>query len=176
MVVMVRFFNFCFWIYLPSNIFTRVLSILHVYQLVHGYSFFLLFFIEMSTIALDVARKTFGGYTIVPCCIRDNVFGVKTKSSYNRWKMSDDIRYAVQVGYLGGSVKCDRVANFDRRITNRNLMILGNFKKEEEKEEEEEEDEAAAATTATESTTSKKEGGGGGGGGGSSSEHSGTKL
>ena len=50
---------------------------------------FFYFFLEMSTIALDVARKTNGGYTIVPCCIRDNVFGVKTKSSYNRWKMSD---------------------------------------------------------------------------------------
>ena len=115
----------------------------------------------MSTIALEVARQTLGGYTIVPCCIREDVFGVKTKSSYNRWKMTDDTRYAVQVGFLGGSVKCDRIANFDRRITNRNLMILGSFKEEEGEKE----------TFATESTSSKKEGGDSS----EVSEHSGTK-
>ena len=87
---------------------------------------------EMSTIALEIAKRTHSGYTIVPCCIRESCFGVRTKSAYNRWKMSDDVRYAVQVGYLGGQVHCDRIACIDRRITNRNLVIIGDFKKNEE--------------------------------------------
>ena len=83
---------------------------------------------EMSVIALDIAKATQSGYTVVPCCIRDNVFGVRTKSSGGRWSFgSDDIRYAVQVGYLGGKVCCDRIATIDRRITNRNLVVLGDF-------------------------------------------------
>jgi hypothetical protein len=82
---------------------------------------------EMTTIALNLADKTNSGYTVVPCCIRHDVFGVRTKSAYNRWKMPDETRYAVQVGFLGGKVRCDRIANIDRRITNRNLLLIGKF-------------------------------------------------
>ena len=85
---------------------------------------------EMSTIALELAQQTNSGYTIVPCCIRSDVFGVRTKSAFNRWKMTDDIRYAVQVGYLGGKVNCDKIATIDRKITNRNLVLIGTFGRE----------------------------------------------
>jgi hypothetical protein len=81
---------------------------------------------EVSTIAMSLAVKSEGGVCILPCCIRDKVFGVKTKSQYGRWLMEDDIRYSCQVGFLAGKYKAEKIAAIDRRITNRHLAICSN--------------------------------------------------
>jgi hypothetical protein len=79
---------------------------------------------EVSTIAMDLAVRSGGGVCILPCCIRDKVFGVKTKSQFGRWHMEDDVRYSCQVGFLAGKYKAEKIAAIDRRITNRHLAIV----------------------------------------------------
>ena len=82
---------------------------------------------EMSTTAAELARRANGAYTIMPCCIRDDVFGVRTHSAFKRWHMDDSTRYSVQVGYLAGKLGARKVCTIDRRITNRHLGIVGAF-------------------------------------------------
>ena len=82
---------------------------------------------EMSVTALALARRARAGYCVLPCCIRDEVFGVKTRSARGRWFMDDDTRYAVQVGFLAGKSGADKVCKIDRRITNRHLALVGDY-------------------------------------------------
>ncbi len=82
---------------------------------------------EMSVTALALARSARAGYCVLPCCIRDEVFGVKTRSARGRWLMDDDTRYAVQVGFLAGKSGADKVCKIDRRITNRHLALVGDY-------------------------------------------------
>ena len=79
---------------------------------------------EVSTIAMSLAVQSGGGVCVLPCCIRDRVFGVKTKSQFGRWHMEDDIRYSCQVGFLAGKYNAEKIAAIDRRITNRHLAIV----------------------------------------------------
>lgn len=79
---------------------------------------------EVSTNAMSLAAQSGGGVCVLPCCIREQVFGVKTKSQYGRWRMEDDVRYSCQVGYLAGKYAAEKICSIDRRITNRHLAVV----------------------------------------------------
>jgi len=84
---------------------------------------------ELSPHVLSVAREYRTGYAIMPCCIRDGLVGsVSSSSSGRNGGITDDkSRYAMQVGYLAGKFDCVRVAAISHRITNRFLIIIGDW-------------------------------------------------
>lgn len=80
-------------------------------------------------VILDMAAKISAGYAVIPCCIPDALCAVQTSRSGSGTKssMGDDTRYAVQVGVIAKTFAARRVCCIERRITNRNLVVLGGF-------------------------------------------------
>ena len=85
---------------------------------------------DLSPYILQSAKQNKCGYAIMPCCVRENIFGVSTKSSNRNWGMDDDTRYATMVGCLAGKYDCEKIAAISKYITNRFLMIIGDYYEE----------------------------------------------
>ena len=61
----------------------------------------------------------------MPCCIRDGIY-------LRRIKHTDDgTRYAAAVGVIAGQYGADKITAIDERITNRNLILVGDPQKRE---------------------------------------------
>ncbi|KAL7530891.1 hypothetical protein ACHAXR_003736 [Thalassiosira sp. AJA248-18] len=83
---------------------------------------------ELSPFVLTTALKYGTGFAVMPCCLRDGLLGVSTTSSNNNWGIIDDTaRYALQVGYLAGKFNCSKVVAISHFITNRFLIIIGDY-------------------------------------------------
>lgn len=83
---------------------------------------------ELTPFVLSAAKDVGAGYAVMPCCLRDGMLGVSTTSSNNNWGVSDDAsRYALQVGYLAGRFGCPKVAAISSLITNRYLIVIGDW-------------------------------------------------
>lgn len=91
---------------------------------------------ELSPFVLATAQKYRTGFAVMPCCIRDGLVGVSTNSSNHNWHMGDSTRYAVQVGYLAAKFSCSKVVAISQYITNRFLIIVGDWKTTTKNEEE----------------------------------------
>jgi hypothetical protein len=84
---------------------------------------------ELSPFVLSKAQSTITGFAIMPCCLRDGMLGVTTTSSNNNWGIVDDTaRYSIQVGYLAGKFGVGKIAAISQLITNRFLMLTGDFR------------------------------------------------
>ena len=83
---------------------------------------------ELTPFALSKAQTVNAGYAIMPCCLRDGMLGVTTTSSKNNWGIENDIaRYSIHVGYLAGKFGVSKVAAISELITNRYLMLIGDY-------------------------------------------------
>lgn len=83
---------------------------------------------DLSPFVLKTALKYRTGFAVMPCCIRDGLLGVSSSSSGRNGGITDDkSRYALQVGYLAGKFGCSRVAAISHVITNRFLIIIGDW-------------------------------------------------
>lgn len=83
---------------------------------------------ELSPYVLTKAQSVKSGYAIMPCCLRDGMLGVTTTSSNNNWGIvNDTARYSIQVGYLAGKFSVGKVAAISQLITNRFLMLIGDY-------------------------------------------------
>ena len=83
---------------------------------------------ELSPFVLSKAQECNTGYAIMPCCLRDGMLGLTTTSSNNNWGIVDDTaRYSLQVGYLAGKFGVGKVAAISQLITNRFLMLIGDY-------------------------------------------------
>lgn len=83
---------------------------------------------ELSPYVLTKATYVNAGYAIMPCCLRDGMLGVTTTSSNNNWGIVDDTaRYSIVVGYLAGKFGVGKVAAISQLITNRFLILIGDY-------------------------------------------------
>jgi len=83
---------------------------------------------DLSPFVLTTALKYRTGFAVMPCCIPDGLLGVSSSSSGGSWGIIDDkARYALQVGYLAGKFSCSKVAAISHIITNRFLIIIGDW-------------------------------------------------
>lgn len=81
---------------------------------------------EANTVALDRARKHGSVYAVMPCCIRDGLLPCKVRCGGTE-ATHDDARYLVSCGILAGAYGASLVTSIDRRITNRNVIVAGDF-------------------------------------------------
>ena len=83
---------------------------------------------ELSPYVLTKAREVRAGFAIMPCCLRDGMLGVTTTSSNNNWGIVDDTaRYSIQVGILAGKFGVTKIAAISQLITNRFLILIGDY-------------------------------------------------
>ena len=83
---------------------------------------------ELSPFVLTTAQTHKAGFAVMPCCLRDGMLGVTTTSSNNNWGIiNDTARYSLQVGYLAGKFGCGKVAAISQFITNRFLVVIGDY-------------------------------------------------
>ena len=83
---------------------------------------------ELSPFVLSAARSVSTGFAVMPCCLRDGMLGITTSSSNNNWGIVDDTaRYSIQVGYLAGKFAVGKIAAISQSITNRFLVIIGDY-------------------------------------------------
>lgn len=73
--------------------------------------------------ALRMARKAGVCFAAMPCCIRDGIYLRRINH------VDDATRYAAAAGVIAGQFGAYKITAIDPRITNRNLVILGNFRK-----------------------------------------------
>ena len=102
---------------------------------------------ELSPFVLQTSIKYQCGYAIMPCCLRENMLGVNTSSSNHNWSMDDTSRYATQVGYLAGKYGCEKIMSISRYITNRFLIIIGDWSSSTAEEKETTTDETLTTET-----------------------------
>ena len=57
----------------------------------------------------------------MPCCVRAGLYSVTTRH------VSDDARHAAMVGMVAGAYGAHLIVSVDRRITNRNLLVMGGY-------------------------------------------------
>lgn len=69
--------------------------------------------------ALDMADSANAGFAAMPCCIRDRLYLRRINH------LDDDARYTAAVGVIAGRYGAYKITAIDRRITNRNLILLG---------------------------------------------------
>ncbi|MHC4983765.1 MAG: methyltransferase [Planctomycetota bacterium] len=77
---------------------------------------------EATKAALEMAAAADACYAAMPCCIRDGIY----LKHINH--VDDDTHYAAAVGVVAGQFAAYKITAIDRRITNRNLIILGGGK------------------------------------------------
>lgn len=77
---------------------------------------------EASKEVLDLAQRAGAGYAVMPCCIRDRLYTVRSVSH-----TEDATRYAIMVGVLAGTYGAHWVAAIDKQITNKNLILFGGY-------------------------------------------------
>ena len=83
---------------------------------------------ELSPFVLSTGQSCNTGFAVMPCCLRDGMLGVTTSSSNNNWGIDNDTaRYSIQVGYLAGKFNVGKVAAISQSITNRFLIIIGDY-------------------------------------------------
>jgi len=83
---------------------------------------------ELSPFVLSTGQSYKTGFAVMPCCLRDGMLGLTTSSSNNNWGIADDTaRYSIQVGYLAGKFGVAKVAAISQCITNRFLIIIGDY-------------------------------------------------
>jgi len=83
---------------------------------------------ELSPFVLSTGQSYKTGFAVMPCCLRDGMLGVTTSSSNRNWGIVDDTaRYSIQVGYLAGKFGVGKVAAISQSITNRFLVIIGDY-------------------------------------------------
>lgn len=83
---------------------------------------------ELSPFVLSAGQSYKTGFAVMPCCLRDGMLGLTTSSSNNNWGIVDDTaRYSIQVGYLAGKFGVGKVAGISQSITNRFLIIIGDY-------------------------------------------------
>ena len=87
---------------------------------------------ELSPFVLSMAQSYKSGFAAMPCCLRDGMLGVTTTSSNNNWGIVDDtVRYSLQIGYLAGKFGVSKVKSISQSITNRFLIIIGDYWQQE---------------------------------------------
>lgn len=74
---------------------------------------------EATQVALDLAAAARACYAAMPCCIRDGIYlrGIR--------HTDDRTRYAAAVGVIAGHYGAEKITAIDERITNRNLIVVG---------------------------------------------------
>lgn len=77
---------------------------------------------EASKVVLDLAREKEAPYAVLPCCIRDGLYPMRSVT-----RIDDATRYSIMVGMLAGIYGAHWVASIDRFITNRNLVLFGGY-------------------------------------------------
>lgn len=80
---------------------------------------------ELSPFAFERAMACRGGCAVMPCCIRGD--RLRTSSAAKRWAVDDETRYALHVGWLAGKYAAAAVAPIPPEITNKNLVLLGEY-------------------------------------------------
>jgi len=74
---------------------------------------------EATRDALRMARDANACFAAMPCCIRDGIYIKRVNH------VDDETRYAATVGVIAGQFGAYKITAIDKRITNRNLVILG---------------------------------------------------
>ena len=74
---------------------------------------------EATKDALNMAAAANACFAAMPCCIRDGIYVRHIKH------VDDDTHYAAAVGVIAGRFGAYKITAIDKRITNRNLIILG---------------------------------------------------
>ena len=74
---------------------------------------------EATQVALDLAATAQACYAAMPCCIRDGIYLRRIRHT------DDQTRYAAAVGVIAGQFGADKITAIDERITNRNLILVG---------------------------------------------------
>ena len=75
---------------------------------------------EANLIVLQAARQCSADWAVMPCCLPDGIYGFDCR------KLADDgVRYSIMIGLIAGQFNAAKVRLIDRRITNRNLLLLG---------------------------------------------------
>jgi len=74
---------------------------------------------ELTQVALGKAVAAGAHFAAMPCCIRDGIYLKRIKH------VDDRVRYAAMVGVIAGQYGARKITAIDERITNRNLIILG---------------------------------------------------
>eukprot|EP00929_Paragymnodinium_shiwhaense_P118347 TRINITY_DN90278_c0_g1_i1.p1 TRINITY_DN90278_c0_g1~~TRINITY_DN90278_c0_g1_i1.p1 ORF type:complete len:417 (+),score=29.94 TRINITY_DN90278_c0_g1_i1:154-1404(+) len=77
---------------------------------------------EANQQVLEMCTAAGAGYAVIPCCIPERLYSGGHMSIAH---LSDEARYAVMIGVVACQYKASRVTNIDRRITNRNIIVLG---------------------------------------------------
>lgn len=76
---------------------------------------------EANLEVLERCRAAGASYAVVPCCIPERLY---MDGNLRIAHLEDEARYAVMVGVVAAQYEAGRVTCIDRRITNRNMVIL----------------------------------------------------
>ena len=79
---------------------------------------------EATKVLVEMAHSLGCGFAMMPCCIRNDLYSVRTFSHHGSIG-NDDQRYALMVGVVAGQCGAHRISAIDRLITNRNLILYG---------------------------------------------------
>ena len=76
---------------------------------------------EANVAMLELAAAASAAYAAMPCCVRSGLYGVCHRH------VEDDVRHATMVGMVAGRFEAHTLTAIDRKITNRNLLVLGGY-------------------------------------------------
>eukprot|EP00040_Diaphanoeca_grandis_P029112 m.169611 g.169611 ORF g.169611 m.169611 type:complete len:368 (-) comp31577_c0_seq1:190-1293(-) len=81
-----------------------------------------------TKVLLEIAQSKRCGYSVMPCCIKEGLYQLRTSSQNKQWAMGEtDVRYAALVGFIAGKYDASKICAIDRQITDRQLLISGRF-------------------------------------------------
>ena len=74
---------------------------------------------EANLCVLKISKEKKAGWAVMPCCIRDGMYGPNFHS------VDDDSRHALACGIIVGINNALKVSSINKLITNRNIIIMG---------------------------------------------------
>eukprot|EP00613_Pedinella_sp_CCMP2098_P069092 CAMPEP_0171902712 /NCGR_PEP_ID=MMETSP0993-20121228/2105_1 /TAXON_ID=483369 /ORGANISM="non described non described, Strain CCMP2098" /LENGTH=309 /DNA_ID=CAMNT_0012532433 /DNA_START=45 /DNA_END=974 /DNA_ORIENTATION=- len=79
---------------------------------------------EANVLALDLACASSAGFAAMPCCIRDGLYSVQSTK-----RIESGAQYAMNFGLMANAYNAHTVRGIDRRISDKNLMMLGGYER-----------------------------------------------
>ena len=76
---------------------------------------------EANLSVLKTAKEKKSGWAVMPCCIRDGMYGPNFHS------VEDNSRHALACGIIVGINNAQKVVSINKEITNRNIIIMGDY-------------------------------------------------
>jgi hypothetical protein len=76
---------------------------------------------EANLSVLERCAAARAAWVCVPCCIPEHLYMEGTRFAH----LPDEVRYAAVVGVIAHRFEASRVTCFDKRISNRNLIVMG---------------------------------------------------